>query len=516
MTGHLAGTPTSGERRLCCSFVPPYLLRRLADDDRSMLPADVGHQTLRLDQAIRQRREEKSPASATAGATTEVPPTRRLVHDAHQEIALPGELVRSEGQAATGDIAVDEAYDWGGEVIALFAEEFARGSFDGKGADVLITVHYAKDYDNAFWDGDQLVFGDGDGVIFERFTKPIEVMAHEFTHAVTQYTTGLRYEGQSGALNESISDVFATLTRQRALGQQVGEADWLIGVGLFRPPVQAKALRSMLHPGTAYDDPQLGKDPQVGSMADYVETLDDYGGVHINSGIPNRAFALAATGLGGYSWERVGLVWYEALTSGDVKRSTDFAGFARATVAAAERRFLDDPAVAEQVRAAWVTVGVLGERDAEVLVPHHPSSGDESLAPGPGAEQPQPVQSPPTLPQPESAGTGGSGPRSEPAASPTSPEAATVVAVQRRGGFAGLVREGRLDLQNDPHAEEVRDLLRHVDLHSISPTEPKPDRFIYTVEFGHVRVNVGEQDLTPELNRVVQIVLGSESHLDLK
>ena len=142
--------------------------------------------------------------------------------------------------------------------------------------------------------------------------------------------------------------MFASIAKQRSLGQSADEADWLIGVGLFLPDVKATALRSMVAPGTAYDDPRLGRDPQVASMDAYVETEEDSGGVHINSGIPNRAFALAAKGIGGNSWERPGQVWYAAITGGGVTPSTDFEGFARATVDAATRLFPDDASVASR------------------------------------------------------------------------------------------------------------------------------------------------------------------------
>ncbi len=199
---------------------------------------------------------------------------------------------------------------------------------------MLATVHYQRNYDNAFWNGAQLVFGDGDGRTFDRFTKPVDVLGHELTHAVTEHTAGLVYEGQSGALNESVSDVFASCLKQRLLGQDAVAGDWLIGAGLFLPGVQARALRDMAHPGTAYDDPVLGKDPQPGHMDDYVDTTDDHGGVHLNSGIPNRAFQLAATAIGGSSAEGAGRIWYAALTGGLSSRA-DFAAFAAATVAAA-------------------------------------------------------------------------------------------------------------------------------------------------------------------------------------
>ena len=185
-----------------------------------------------------------------------------------------------------------------GQVLDLFRSEFGRRSIDGRGGTVSITVHYGRDYDNAFWDGIQLVFGDGDGQIFERFTKPMDVMAHEFTYGVTQFTAGLAYQDQAGAERRCISDVFASMAKQRVpwpdgcrepTGSSARDC-------LPRPSMQ-KALRSMKEPGTAYDDPQIGRDLQVGSMADLRHTPDDdSGGVHINSGIPNRAFVLAALG----------------------------------------------------------------------------------------------------------------------------------------------------------------------------------------------------------------------------
>ena len=215
----------------------------------------------------------------------------------------------------------------------------------------MVTVHYEQDYDNAFWDGTQLVFGDGDGKVFGSFTQPVDVLGHEFTHAVTQFTAGLTYQGQSGALNESVSDCFGMCVKQQVLGQTADTADWLVGQGIFLPGINARALRDMANPGTAYDDPTIGKDPQVGDMSDYVDTTDDNGGVHTNSGIPNRAFYLAATAIGGDTWEGAGQIWYAALTGGQVTADSDFVGFAAATVASAGDH-------ADLVRQAWTTVGV--------------------------------------------------------------------------------------------------------------------------------------------------------------
>ena len=439
---------------MACRFVPPYLLCRLSssgDDGR-------GARTLRVDQTLRSRRHDHPTLlrpGAPAGQGT------RVVHDAGGAETLPGTPVRRDGDLPTDDVAVDEAFAYAGEVWDLFALQFDRRSVDGRASPLVVTVHYGQDYDIAFWDGQQLVFRDGDGTVFDRFTSPRDVMAHEFTHAVTQFTAALTYQGQSGALNESVSGAVACMAKQRALGQTADQADWLIGEGLFLPGINARALRSMTEPGTAYDDPRLVKDPQVASMADYVDSTDDNGGVHIDSGIPNRAFALAALALGGHSWKRAGRLWYDALTAGEVTAGTDFAGFARATVSSAGLLFPEDPAVAQQVSAAWTTVGVLAAPE---------------LAPARDAAQ--------------------------------SPAGAGRVSVRRSGGFGGLVRDAELDLDVEPVGAEVRSLLAGMDLQGLDSSPAGADRFVYTLEFSQHRVTLGELDLTPELHQVVRLVLG--------
>ena len=95
-------------------------------------------------------------------------------------------------------------------------------------------------------------------VVCLRFTRPVDVLGHELTHAVTEFSAGLRYRDQPGALNESVSDVFGSCLKQWLLGQTVDQADWLVGAGLFLPGVNARGLRDMANPGTAYDDPVLG------------------------------------------------------------------------------------------------------------------------------------------------------------------------------------------------------------------------------------------------------------------
>jgi Zn-dependent metalloprotease len=220
------------------------------------------------------------------------------------------------------------------------------------------SVHYSFDYDNAFWNGAQMVYGDGDGVIFQRFTKSLDVVGHELTHGVTQFEAALVYHDQPGALNESFSDVFGALTKQWKLKQTADKADWLIGAGLFAKGVNGVAIRSMKAPGTAYDDPRLGKDPQPAHMKDLFKGSADNGGVHINSGIPNHAFYLVAITLGGNAWDRAGRIWYDTLTN-MIGPNTTFKQAANATIRSASNLFGNGSKEQKAVTSAWKAVGVI-------------------------------------------------------------------------------------------------------------------------------------------------------------
>ncbi|MEA9986572.1 MULTISPECIES: M4 family metallopeptidase [Subtercola] len=356
------------------SIVPPYLLARIAQAGESAMPraAAAAERALVSDIPLRDAREARSasphtapiravPSSPTAGTPhnlTRAPQPHRTVFDAKNSEDLPGTQVRVEGGPAPADAAANEAYDALGATFALYQEAFGRNSIDDKGLPLLATVHYGHDYDNAYWNGERMVFGDGEGEVFGRFTASVSVIGHELTHGVTQFTAGLAYEGQSGALNESFSDVMGALVEQHLKKQTAADASWLIGEGLFTAAVKGRALRSMLAPGTAYDDPVLGRDPQPADMAHYVETSDDNGGVHLNSGIPNRAFAIASTTLGGFAWLSAGQVWFDTIT-GPLSPTADFAEFAAATVTASTKRFGADSTETSAVSAAWAKVGVL-------------------------------------------------------------------------------------------------------------------------------------------------------------
>lgn len=353
-------TTNGGHRPVFCTIVPPHVLDRLSQAEDPLVHGPA-RRTLRRDAYERTQRRLTTvvgaPAVTTRAAPAEPGTPQRTVYDAGHGTDLPGEKARGEGEEPGQDATVNRAYAGLGATFELFLKEFGRDSIDGSGLPLDATVHYDRDYNNAFWNGEQMVFGDGDGEIFLDFTIAVDVIGHELAHGVTQYTANLDYFGQSGALNESVSDVFGALIKQYTLGQTAEEADWLIGAGLLAPRVTGVALRSMKEPGTAYDDDVLGKDPQPATMDDYVRTGRDNGGVHINSGIPNHAFYLAATTLGGHAWERAGQIWYDVLTGGELDQDAQFTDFATLTLKAARARY-GEGAELNAVTKAWERVGV--------------------------------------------------------------------------------------------------------------------------------------------------------------
>jgi Zn-dependent metalloprotease len=343
-----------------CSIVPPYMLRRLAarDEPRLSAVARAAKEALAHVRTVQASRALPTAAVPPGLRETAPGPAERTIYDAQSTESLPGKVVRKEGEPVTGDPSADEAYDGLGHTHRLYAEAFGRDSVDGRGLALDASVHFGKLYDNAFWDRRQMVFGDGDGEIFQRFTRSLSVIGHELTHGVTQYSAGLAYRNQAGAINESLSDVFGALVEQFVRQQPASQASWLIGEGLFTDQVQGAALRSMKAPGTAYDDDVLGKDPQPDTMDSYVRTSADNGGVHINSGIPNRAFFLVCSALGGNAWETPGRIWYDALTGGSLPASATFSRFAKATAGSAKELHGAQSPEHDAVREAWDTVKV--------------------------------------------------------------------------------------------------------------------------------------------------------------
>jgi Zn-dependent metalloprotease len=338
-----------------CSVIPSHILRHVAEHGDSVQRKRAAATLTHMAYLTRQ------PAAAfLGGMPSAASPNQkqRFVYDAIRRRILPGKLVMSDTGKVTTDIEAVEAFDGSGVTYDFYATVYQRNSIDDRGMRLDSTVHYGKDFENALWDGKQMIYGDGDGRLFLRFTAAPDVIGHELTHGVTQHTAGLAYQGQSGALNEHISDAGGIMVKQFLLNQNVRQSDWLIGAGLFGPQVHGKALRSMKAPGTAYDDPVLGKDPQPAHMRDYVQTGDDNGGVHINSGIPNHAFYLVSMALGQFSWLVAGRIWYEVMKQKRVQPNASFQDFADATVIMAGEIYTSGGGVQAAVARAWDAVGL--------------------------------------------------------------------------------------------------------------------------------------------------------------
>jgi Zn-dependent metalloprotease len=350
-----------GHRHSILCVVPPYVLSEAArnggpeDRDSALktLSIDNTQRTLRgirlaapVDQAI--------SAGESAFGTLQGG-KQRTIHDAHNTEILPGSVVRTEGAPATGDRAADEAYDGLGHTYDYYLDLLGRNSLDGRGGPLHAVAHFGQNFDNAFWDGRYMVFGDG--FLLDHLTE-LSVAAHELTHGVTEVEAQLVYHRQSGALNEHVSDVIGSVVKQYVNGKQDAEkADWLIGEGIWRDDIEGTALRSMSNPGSAFDDPLIGKDPQPGHMDDYVRTNDDNGGVHINSGIPNRAFYLVATRIGGFAGNKAARIWYETLRDSRLRIRAKFREFALLTYINAWNLFPGGDE-ANIVKNAWAEVGV--------------------------------------------------------------------------------------------------------------------------------------------------------------
>lgn len=188
--------------------------------------------------------------------------------------------------------AVDAHY-YTGKVYDYYRNIHGRNSFDGQGATIRSTVNAGYNESNAYWNGSQMIYGDGEGFRYHPFSTALDVVAHELTHAVTQYSAGLEYWGQSGALNESFSDVF---------GYFIDPDDWDCGEDLFTSQFSGQALRSLSSPE---------KYGQPSHMNNYQYTYDDNGGVHYNSGIPNKAAYITINAIGK---EKAEQIYYRALT----------------------------------------------------------------------------------------------------------------------------------------------------------------------------------------------------------
>jgi Zn-dependent metalloprotease len=358
------------DRNPRCCIVPDHVLKRIVengnDEERqAALDTLTASVTMRSARAQAEARRSVTPRAPAAGIMALAPPVKeRIIRTAGNSRDLRGPIVRQEGpDPGLDDDAVNEAFEYLGDTWDFYFDVFARNSIDKAGLPLEGIVHYRQNYDNAIWNGSQMIFGDGSGLRYTRLTQSLAVCAHELTHGVIQYDGPLIYQREAGALNESIADVFGVLVEQRKLKQLPADADWLIGREIMAPGVTGvdgnpPALRSMKDPGSAYDDDVLGRDDQPKHMSGFVDTDEDHGGVHINSGIPNHAFYLLATELGKPAWEDAGRIWYATLGHERLLPNATFRQFARLTRFVAGGLFGPDSAQVQAVGKAWDGVGI--------------------------------------------------------------------------------------------------------------------------------------------------------------
>lgn len=360
-------------------IVPPHVLEGIATNGTTA-QRSLAISTLKMSASMQGQRRALADFNPAAFRAAAVGGKERIIYDAKNGSTLPGAIIRNEGGSPSSDVAVNEAYDGSGATYDLYKDIYKRNSIDGNGMRLDSTVHYQKGYDNAFWDGEQMVYGDGDenlpasDRLFNRFTIAIDVIGHELTHGVTQFEAKLNYSQQSGALNESMSDVFGSLVKQYQLNQSALEADWIIGAGLLTANVNGFGIRSMKAPGTAYDDPVLGKDPQPAHMKDYVNTASDNGGVHINSGIPNHAFYVVATEIGGSAWDKAGQIWYATLKN-KLASNSNFQDCANFTYQTAGELYGAGSIQQQAVKIGWSEVGITVDGTSTPPPPAQSGSG---------------------------------------------------------------------------------------------------------------------------------------------
>lgn len=340
-----------------CFIVPQKVLKRFANDRK--LPAQARKsfaEALKFEAEWRALREFKAshllaarellPTGLTAAAAAAAPAI--TVSNCGHGTTLPGVPVSSPGSSS--DASVKQAFVEAKGVATFYKKAFGRNSVDNAGMTLMSSVHYSVRYNNAFWNGSQMTYGDGDGNIFIDFTKSSDVIGHELTHGVTQFTAQLAYANQPGGLNESMSDVFGSMYRQWRAKQNVTQADWLIGKEIMGPGAVARGytcLRDMANPAAGHC-----LSPQPVNFSQYHNGMDP----HESSGIPNLAFYKAAMAIGGKSWEKTGKVWYKALTGFPPSPNLTMKAFADRTRSAAGSLF--NPTIRSAVDQAWVAVGL--------------------------------------------------------------------------------------------------------------------------------------------------------------
>jgi Zn-dependent metalloprotease len=344
----------------CCPnpihcILPPHVLDHMAQSDDKKV-RDLAIDAIARSATLRATRTALGPVATIAGIAAPDPRKTRLIYDNKNlgSSFLPGKLVRREGDPKSKDAAVNEAYDHSGTTHDFYKKVHGRNSLDDRGMTLVSSVHVGSGYNNAFWNGRQMAYGDGDGQVFIRFTKSLDVVGHELSHGVVTHTCDLEYLNESGALNEHFADVFGSLVKQWKKKQTAAKADWLIGPDIMGPATTAKSLRTFKDQKAYVNDPFLGTDPQPKHLKDKYKGTADSGGVHINSGIPNHAFYLVALAFGGPAWEKAGKIWYATLLS--LNKTSDFKEMVEKSTQAAGSLY-PGGAAEKVVAKAWKDVG---------------------------------------------------------------------------------------------------------------------------------------------------------------
>lgn len=351
---HFCNNPSCHNPLHC--FLPPYVIDRFTESGDPEIRR-LGIEAMASAAAARTMRSTLATMPMMAAIPSPAGNKHRLVYDMkNRQSPLPGKLVRSESDIAVTDDAVNEAYDYSGVVYDFYKEVFQRNSLDDRGMSLISSVHQGRRYNNAFWNGEQMAYGDGDGRIFIRFTKGLDVVGHELTHGVVSHTSNLNYWDESGALNEHFADVMGEIIQQWYLKRDVTQSDWRMGEDIMGPGVSAKCLRTFKAEKAYENDPLLGTDPQPKHIRDKYTGSDDNGGVHINSGIPNHAFYKVAMEIGGNAWEKTGKIWYQTLKN--LNNRSDFQEAASMTHMVAGSMFGAGSLEQKSVKNGWSAVGI--------------------------------------------------------------------------------------------------------------------------------------------------------------
>lgn len=339
-----------------CFIIPKDVLDRFANDpslseaERKSFADMAKHEP-----HWRKVRSLLTPANALAlqslsGQVTLAKIPAVTVYNLATGTSLPGRPLPNPG--VVSDKTAARAFNQTTAVANFYQQVFGRNSLDNRAMTLQSSIHYGVKYNNAFWNGSQMAYGDGDGNIFVDFTQGNDVIGHELTHGFTQFSAQLAYINEAGGLNESISDVFGSMFRQWSAKQEVSHADWLIGKEIMGPGALKKGytcLRDLSKPGAAHC-----LAPQPDHYSAYQPGMDP----HYSSGIANFAFCTAAMSIGGYSWEKTGQIWYLALTNFKPSPNMKMKTFADRTRKLAHQKYPKDLSIFKAVDDAWTRVGL--------------------------------------------------------------------------------------------------------------------------------------------------------------